>query len=386
MNSKHQILDRASLVSSLLLICVLILWPAIFEITNTTNILVVTAFTTILIWVGFRGYSQQIRKPDRFHFLVVILFMWIGASRIWSVVPTEATEITTILRVIVITLLIWDIFRTHERVLWALRTYIFSSSILSVGVLYNYINSNTYAGVRYTVVGLNPNTVATIIVLSIPFCWYFSDFSENKPGQMPSLYVFIGVISSISILLSGSRQAVIACLPMAGYIVYSIYKRTTEASVLLFSLFVILSLNFAPDFVIQRIVSIPSEISTLDFGSRIVQWRAGLQLFYTNPLIGIGSGAFIHLIESYIGYKVAPDNTYLTVLYELGIIGFLVFLLIIGRVSGVINGISNTRNKIMWAMVFFMCILIFMTNDWLKQPLFWIIFSLLLVNSSNIDR
>jgi O-antigen ligase len=321
--------------------------------------------------------------PDRFHILVIILFIWIGASRIWLIVPTEATEITTILRVVVIVLLIWDIFRTHERVLWALRTYIFSSLVLSIGVLHNYINSDTYSGVRYTIVGLNPNTVATIIVLSIPFCWYFSSFSENKSRWISLGYLLIATISFISILLTGSRQAVIACLPLIGYIVYSIYRRANKYTILFSTLIIFISINFAPGFVIQRIVSIPSEILTLDFGSRMIQWRAGLQLFFTNPLIGIGSGAFIHSIEPYIGYKVAPDNTYLTVLYELGIIGFSIFLLIIGRLAGVITTISNPKGKIMWSIVFLMSIMIFMTNDWLKPPLFWILFSLLLVDSSN---
>ena len=82
-----------------------------------------------------------------------------------------------------------------------------------------------------------------------------------------------------------------------------------------------------PDKVIQRIKGTTDEYGQLDesAGTRVLIWREGMELFRENSLMGVGFGVFRHL-----GFSLGDThNIYVKLLIEQGIVGLLIFLVVI---------------------------------------------------------
>lgn len=76
------------------------------------------------------------------------------------------------------------------------------------------------------------------------------------------------------------------------------------------------------------------DVSSDSLGYRLSFWRAGLQMFREHPIIGVGVGQFRYRFADYatIQFLRQPDahNIYVEQLAETGVIGFALFLLVIG--------------------------------------------------------
>jgi len=76
------------------------------------------------------------------------------------------------------------------------------------------------------------------------------------------------------------------------------------------------------------------DVSSDSLGYRLSFWRAGLQMFRENPLIGVGVGQFRYRFADYatIQFLRQPDahNIYVEQLAETGLVGFALFLWVIG--------------------------------------------------------
>ncbi|HHW13715.1 MAG TPA: O-antigen ligase family protein, partial [Firmicutes bacterium] len=72
--------------------------------------------------------------------------------------------------------------------------------------------------------------------------------------------------------------------------------------------------------------------------NRLFIWRSTLDIIKDHPLFGVGAGVFMHIYEKY-ALPGAPEkvvayahNLFLQVLAEFGIIGFVLFVAVVGRV------------------------------------------------------
>jgi O-antigen ligase len=66
---------------------------------------------------------------------------------------------------------------------------------------------------------------------------------------------------------------------------------------------------------------------------RLELWHAAIKMFESKPILGVGFGAFrqeIAIINPSLSYWTFPHNTYLAILSETGIVGFVVFSALIG--------------------------------------------------------
>ncbi len=77
------------------------------------------------------------------------------------------------------------------------------------------------------------------------------------------------------------------------------------------------------------------------FSTRLAFWKLGLEMFAHNPLAGVGFGNFERVMTSYARrdgndlnlWTDTPNNFYLGLLSELGVIGFLIFLFELTKLS-----------------------------------------------------
>ena len=61
-------------------------------------------------------------------------------------------------------------------------------------------------------------------------------------------------------------------------------------------------------------------------GGRTTIWNAGARAFLKKPITGYGAGSFAPAVRPILGYPRVSHNSYLTVLVEQGIVGFLLYI------------------------------------------------------------
>ncbi|MEW6506546.1 MAG: O-antigen ligase family protein [Bacteroidota bacterium] len=147
----------------------------------------------------------------------------------------------------------------------------------------------------------------------------------------------------------------------------------------------------------------PESVGKNSFVSRMMIWHTSLVSFFEHPFIGIGVYAFKHTSQHYYQipegfYKLwvegrTPHVTYLQVLTETGILGFLAFLCFIFSIIKLLMRILTLpRSKhewhiavmTIWALIYIIFSMM-MTESWLYGPyIIW--FGILLGILVNIDK
>jgi O-antigen ligase len=99
--------------------------------------------------------------------------------------------------------------------------------------------------------------------------------------------------------------------------------------------------SFVPARTIERVLTVSN---SSNFGNRLPIWEIALRVFSDHPALGIGAGAFLPAG----GANYVAHNTFLSVLVEQGILGFVVFL---GIVGALIAGIWQMRGQGRYAWI-----------------------------------
>ena len=172
-----------------------------------------------------------------------------------------------------------------------------------------------------TFVFLGPNEVAaflnqyTIILMSVYF------FMKRKPIKL----ILLGLICvNLYCVLFLYSRAAYAGLAIGLFLLFLFKNRK-----LLLPLIMVLLLwqVVLPEKAIERIEGTKTEYGELDESSerRLVVWQKGLEIFKENSVVGIGFGVFRTL-----GYDLGDThNIYVKILVEQGLVGLLIFLLVI---------------------------------------------------------
>ncbi|MEN2413834.1 O-antigen ligase family protein [Flavobacterium mesophilum] len=196
---------------------------------------------------------------------------------------------------------------------------------------------------------VDANFFCTFLITAFSFI-YFSK-TKNK--------IFYILIISLSILLSGSKGGMVS-LGIALLFYYRnnfIFLRSKMfpiLSVILLGL-IVASAVFKPIETIQKITSLSSfseKSGDETILPRIISWNSGMKQFAQSPLLGIGPGNIVNIskgsknsnllsyVES-VGFyglgdeaidKLATHSNYLEILFEQGIIAFILYLLFVYKI------------------------------------------------------
>jgi O-antigen ligase len=91
----------------------------------------------------------------------------------------------------------------------------------------------------------------------------------------------------------------------------------------------VVAFNTIPQENFERIAETSSELSEGEVSNRMDIWRAGLELFRQYPLLGVGVGNYGTAVEPLLGYRKPSHNAFLAMLVDLGLVGLLLFTLIL---------------------------------------------------------
>jgi O-antigen ligase len=180
-------------------------------------------------------------------------------------------------------------------------------------------------------------------------------------------------------VLTGSRTGLFTSIIAIIYILISLRKTKPVVNLLIFSFLAaagILLLSYIPAATLARLSTTGSAISSMDFGRRGILWDAAFQVFLEHPLTGSGAGTMSAIIGA------VAHNTYLSILGEGGIIGFVLFMILLSIVFR--EAVRHTHSE----MIFWLTILLIWCTGvlmltWEYRKATWLILTLIVISGQS---
>lgn len=213
-----------------------------------------------------------------------------------------------------------------------------SSLLLGIDGIYQYFTRGDFLRNRPVIFAdriyasfATPNAFGCYLSVIIPFV--ITAFSKKITFKFSRfLYVGLLILLFVCLVLTVSRGAWLAFLGSALFL--SIWIHILGVIFLSLGIMMVIIQPFCPSLVKARIVDffIFTDTSSID---RKFIWQAGWKMFISNPLVGVGLGTFMFNFKKFIAadyqYTAAyAHNCYLQIASEMGLIGLLAFLFILG--------------------------------------------------------
>jgi len=213
--------------------------------------------------------------------------------------------------------------------------------------------------------------------------WYLARFAKhvftNKILKVIN-YAYIP-ISGFAMLLTGSRLALFALVPALIYIVGTLIRpnRILTNVILLLAIFgALLALQtLVPQSTWERLATARTSILEGDLGGRVSLWKESINAFLEHPITGVGAGAF-RIVNP---YGSAAHNTYLSVLAELGFIGFVLFISLLAIVCHSIRYQTGSELKL-WVTVLAILVIGISVQTWEFTKTTFLVLSMIVISAS----
>jgi hypothetical protein len=329
-------------------------WEGAFHLPGLGTAATVVGLVVGACWLVTIVITGRTREPVPYLLALAVFVGWIALTTFWSSDPGESLGAVLLwLQTLLLVYILWDLYRTKATLLAGLQAYVLGAYTAVFGAVLNYLGSNPFYSNqdRFSLGDTNPDGYGFIVALGIPLACYLAASAE-----MPRVFRFLnyGYIPAafLGIALSGTRTASV------GAAVGLLYGLATLTRLRLFTRFAVVVLLAAALFVLlpivqpltsfQRLGTTPTEVTEGDLNGRVAQWEQGLLAFMDHPVLGVGTDQYrtVNTLS-----KVA-HNSYLSVLVELGLIGFVLFATILWIVVG------QARRLPRWDRNFWMTVLL----------------------------
>lgn len=307
---------------------------------STTYRLPIGAASAIVALVGLLFIPQGIRFPAGVGFFAAFL-IWATLGAVvspWRPVAFEA--VIELGKVGLIYLAIVNGVRTRAQVWFFIVFFLalFGSHPVR-GTIYNYLTGNTYFGRAAWYQGIfgNPNDLAALTLLQLSMAAALL-MTERKGIIRLGAILAIGLLP-FTIFVTQSRAVLLA---LGVFTVAAVWTHPKKIKILTILILIGgLVVAVAPHGVWDRLEGLRYATSTSTLNEvdpegsaaqRWAIWQTGLRIAEAHPATGVGLGAYSYAngsVSEVLGNRDA-HSTYLTLLVENGVIGVLLFLLLVG--------------------------------------------------------
>jgi O-antigen ligase len=343
------------------------------------------------VWLVTILVAGRFRKPNRFHVAVYLFVLWNVVSAFWSV-DVEATtqRIKTYLQLAGLVWILWDLYTTPEALKAGLQAYVLGAYVSIGSTVGNYLAGNAFnddALRRYTGAGLNANDLALILALGLPVAWHLAVSAVNdKESHVLKLVNYAYIPAALfAILLTASRMALFCTVPALLFILgtFSQLKLHSRAPIFVALIGILFTFQpYIPQTSYDRLATVGSSIARGDLGGRAYTWHEGIMAFWEHPVFGVGSGAFATVAME---TRQVAHNTFLSVLVELGIIGFALFVVIL--VVAVYQALRQPKRYLrLWLTVLLVWAIGVSALTWEYTKPTWLFLGLVIVSASLHSR
>jgi O-antigen ligase len=337
------------------------------------------------------GAGRQVRKLSLVHGLMLAFVTWSALSFFWTI-DQESTisRAGTFIQLLFLAWMVWELVQTNARATTLIQAYVFGATVLAVSTLYNFMigkqaadlaaeegNSLKYHDSRYSMLGVNENDLGLMLALSLPMTLYLLSRRKN-PLLIPLYWIHIGVTLT-ALFLAGSRGGLISAgvgMLMFPLIMYRLPQWQKVAFVAVCAVGLVAGLALVPSEVLERITEVGTDLTEGTMTHRTVLWNAGLEVFRDHPVIGVGAGAYGPAIVRAVDIGYVAHNTYLSVLVELGVIGALLWMALVGCLFWSASEAAHDE-RCLWNVVLLTWAVGVFALTWEYQKTTWFVFALL---------
>ena len=309
------------------------LWLFVFSV-PWENSLVIPGLGVISRFTGMLAFGMtmvaivvtgRIRRWQAFHVAALLFVIWVGGV-LWvnSNEPTLPLKFWTYPQLFLVLWMVWELAHSRLRQTGLMLAFVFGALVTAFQTIITY---RLQAELRRFSTGTSdPNAVAMTLALALPIAWYVGmTHHRTLVRWVCRAYLPVGLLA---MALTGSRGGLIA--GMIGLLIVPLTMvRLSPAKlatvILLLALSGGLAATYVPDRIVQRLASTRESVGARTLGGRAEIWRAGLQAFAHRPLTGYGTGAFRTAAFPWLGEMRSAHNSFISVLVEQGIVGFILY-------------------------------------------------------------
>jgi len=323
----------------------------------------------------------RFRKPNLFLVFVLLFFLWNIVSYMWTVdLDGTSARIKTYIQIFLLILILWEMYRKPADLVAGLQAYILGAYVCIASLISNYLHGTTAENyeVRYSATGVNAVDLALILLLGIPLAWHLFQGTDIKVNRfLKIIYISYIPLAIFSILLTASRTSLFAIVPALFFILWP--KRLDIRRLIVISMFLVISFlvfrAIIPAEVMTRLATVTTSVSTADIGGRVNLWKEAISLFIRHPVVGIGAGTLYATIGTF------AHQTFLSVLAETGLVGFLlltcILTIVVNQAVILPKGYSG-----LWLAVFFIWLIGILSLSWESTKSTWIFFSFVIIEGA----
>jgi len=343
-----------------------------------------------LLWCGTILTAGQLRRLLVFHWLAIAFAVWDTISTAWSVVPDDTPFPLYMPQGALLTIMIWDLFRTRARIEAAIQAFLLGGCISITTTAMNFLNGDQarHWEKRFAGSGFDPNDIALLLSIGV----VLSAYLMSRRGQSPWVVAFnflYPIATGFVIVLTGSRGAMLASIPAYLYYFVAVMRlgrlwRIAGAAIILCAVIGATQLDLAEP--LQRLGTVTNSASDDQLSGRSDIWRAGWAVYGQHPFLGVGARAFgpSTVATNGQGMELVAHNTYLSVLTELGPLGFLLFGALIASVI-----CSTPRNPRSLRVCCLLALLVWAIGvfalSWESRSQTWLLFALIVTAGHTLD-
>ena len=310
-------------------------WEGVIELPSLGTATRLIGIVLAAFWVAAVVITNYFRKPAPFHVAVCLLVLWNGVSVLWSGDPGRTIpHVVTWAQLLVLVFIVWDLYRTRTAVLAGLQAFIMGEYVAIGSAVYNFFSGNVFYShyQRFSPSDQsNPDGFGIIVVLGLPVAWYLA--SSPCPFPVSRFWKFVNYAyvpaAFLGLALSGTRTALIAAIPGTAFGVATLARLRPATRLAVFLVLTAAILVLLPRVQslrsFQRFGTTVTELTAGDLNERTQNWAQGLVAYTKHPVIGVGSNMYRSVNQA---GKLA-HNSFISVLVELGLIGFALFGLIV---------------------------------------------------------
>ena len=276
--------------------------------------------------------SGRLRRPHMAHLAAVLFMAWAGLELLlFHSGERVPYKFLTYAQLILVLWMLWELAPTADRQRGLMTAFVFGAYVSAFETFKVFAHSRGSLA-RFSAGGLDANDLAMMLALAVPMAWYLG-MTHRRPilRWICRAYVPVGVLT---VGLTGSRGGMITTTMALLIIPLSMTRLTPGRLITAFTMLLAagaLAVAYVPETTIQRLASAGTEVEAARFGGRGKLWRAGLDVFPANPIMGVGTGAYKSAITPLLGPAAqVAHNSYLSVLIEQGIVGFSLYMLMFG--------------------------------------------------------
>ena len=277
--------------------------------------------------------------------------VWALASSLWAVDGGVAvSSAVRLAQGIILLFVVYTALRTFRDVRLVLGAYVLGALLAMLAG----IGTSSGGGVRLGGGVGNPNELAAVLVPAVMIC-AFALLAERRPLARWAIGV-VGLVLLVGLFMTGSRGglvgmtvAVVAAIILAGRARMTILA----ATLVILGAGIAYYTAFAPRDQVDRLLSARADRGT----GREDIWTVALQVVRDKPFKGAGAGNFTVVAPSYAAGDInikrvdfvvdqpkVVHNTYLEILAELGVVGAVLFgLVVVGALASAFSAIRRAR-------------------------------------------